>query len=117
MSEEKKRGLAFLKTATSPLLIQEEPVEALDKDVVKLIMEGPDFQRVPRIMINNKRIYLAMIVLRDTVPKFSMSNLAKSYVWAGLTEDYPELVARVTELIKEKDIKTHDPTDVNLSRT
>ncbi len=117
MSEEKKRGLAFLKTASPPLIIQEEPVEALDKDVVKLIMEGSGFQRVPRIMINNKRIYLAMIVLRDTVPKFSMSNLAASYVWAGLLEDYPELVKRVTELIKEKDIKPHHPTDVNLSRT
>ncbi len=117
MSEEKKRGLAFLKTASPPLIIQEEPVEALDKDVVKHIMDGPDFQRVPRIMINNKRIYLTMIVLRDILPRFSMSDIAKSYVWAGLTEDYPELVARVTELIKEKDINPHDPADVNLSRT
>ena len=66
----------------------------LDTDLIRQAT-NPKIRKT--IAIYSPEIAAVMWYLKETVPKFSVSELASHWIEEGLERDYPELVKKIRE--------------------
>jgi hypothetical protein len=66
----------------------------LDTDLIRQAA-NPKIRKT--IAIYSPEIAAVMWYLKETVPKFSVSELASHWIEEGLERDYPELVKKIRE--------------------
>lgn len=65
-----------------------------------LIRRAADPKNRKTIAIYSPEVAAIMWYLKETVPKFSISEVASHWIEEGLERDYPELVQKIREGMK-----------------
>jgi len=98
--QDMRSGALRSETLSSETLSDEtlrlESVKAID---LKLLNQAVDTGNSKRKMIGvwSPLIAAAMWYLKSTIPRFSISDSARSWIEAGLEKEYPELVKKIRE--------------------
>jgi hypothetical protein len=81
-------------------LTQERPT--YDQQTFERAMEAG--LRDPRFASWSKRGKCVLVLLRETTPKFSMSDMVAEYLEQGLERDLPDLLKKVDDHLKTLDL-------------
>lgn len=68
---------------------------------IDLIRQAAKPKNRKTIAIYSPEIAAVMWYLKETVPKFSISEVASHWIEEGLERDYPELVQKIREGMKK----------------